>query len=113
MRMDEAQQREYYGLLRELMTYANERLGVVPVFDVFSPAWPIEPELEEKCLLVLQELWHTPDVIDDFAQEEVYRLSASELNLVRSWKDALLAYTSCSKCKTVLPCSWAMASCSG
>lgn len=89
MRMDEAQQREYYGLLRELMTYANERLGVVPVFDVFSPAWPIEPELEEKCLLVLQELWHTPDVIDDFAQEEVYRLSASELNLVRSWKDAL------------------------
>lgn len=89
MRIDEARQQEYYELLCELMMYANERLGIVRDFDVFEPSWPIEIELEEKCLIILQELWRTPDIIEDFARDSSYRLSASKLSLVRSWTDAL------------------------
>lgn len=89
MRTDRAHQQEYYALLRELMMYANERLHVVRDFDVFNPTWPLDAELEEKCLLVLKELWYAPDIIDDFVSKASYRLSAAQLNAVRGWKDAL------------------------
>ncbi len=44
--MNKAQQQQYYELLRELVMYANERLGVVRDFDVYrsSPATDSEPE---------------------------------------------------------------------
>lgn len=87
--MNKAQQQQYYELLRELVMYANERLGVVRDFDVYRSSPATDSELEEKCLLVLRELWHAPDVIDDFVRESSHLLSPARANLVQSWKDAL------------------------
>ena len=45
--MNKAQQQQYYELLRELMMYANERLGVVRDFDVYRSSPATDSELEE------------------------------------------------------------------
>ena len=45
--MNKAQQQQYYELLRELVMYANERLGVVRDFDVYRSSPATDSELEE------------------------------------------------------------------
>lgn len=45
--MNKAQQQQYYELLRELMMYANERLGVVRDFDVYRSSPATDSEFEE------------------------------------------------------------------
>lgn len=45
--MNKAQQQQYYELLRELVMYANERLGVVRDFDVYRSSPATDSKLEE------------------------------------------------------------------
>ncbi len=45
--MNKAQQQQYYELLRELVMYANERLGGVRDFDVYRSSPATDSELEE------------------------------------------------------------------
>ena len=45
--MNKAQQQQYYELLRVLVMYANERLGVVRDFDVYRSSPAMDSEFEE------------------------------------------------------------------
>ena len=89
--MNRIQSDRFYALLRELMMYANGRLRCVRDFDLNSRRALDDPSLEEKCQIILQELWQTPDLIDDFVAENAYRLPKDAVGVALSWKDALFS----------------------
>ena len=89
--MNSIQYDRFYALLRELMLYANGRLQCVRDFDLSGPSALDDPALEDKCQIIMQELWQTPDVIDSFVSDNVYRLPKDVRDVALSWKDALFS----------------------
>lgn len=89
--MDRIKSDHFYALLRELMMYANGRLRCVRDFDLNDRRSLDDPALEDKCLIIMQELWQTPDLIDDFVSGNAYRLPKDAVDAALGWKDALFS----------------------
>ena len=85
MRLTDGQAMRFYFTLRALMTYANDRLGIVREFD-FSPH---DARLDEKCRLVLQTVWNDPGIVDDFVRDGRGRLPDGCLKAASAWRRGL------------------------
>lgn len=73
----------YFVLHRQLLYFANQRFKVLK--GVGSPA-ALEGRTVQDIVKIRTPLYDSPEVIDSYVGKNPFKLSARELDIVRSWK---------------------------
>lgn len=73
----------FYKLMWRLQFYVNQQRKIVPGVDSVEQYQTLHYEKKQQIRTVLYD---NPELIDSFVEENPFKLSAGELNIVRSWK---------------------------